>query len=236
MTSTPDLRSFAIAPIPQDGSSRPHYIAERLRQKFLTGSLRPGDRVPPERELATALRVSRSALREGLRILEAEGLLNIVHGRGTYVVDAGSRTPDTKPAVAASTIVSKEVLELMQVRRILEPEAAALAARHFRLSDAKALRRICERGMVLASREAPALDRLAALNRTFHLRILAASGNRAIERIVAGILDLLAENSLHWRCEQWALRWPEHIPIAEAITAGEADAARSLMIEHLKFD
>jgi DNA-binding FadR family transcriptional regulator len=237
-----DLRPFTISPIPRDGSSRPHYIAERLRQKFLAGSLRPGDRVPSERELAGALQVSRSALREGLRILEAEGLLEVVHGRGTYVVDVGSRASVSRATIGAPTIVSKEIVDLFEVRRILEPEASALAAQNIRPSDAKALRRICEGGLLLAGRSAPNFERLQTLNRQFHLRILTASGNGAIERIVAGIFDLLAETSFAQHPSTRRMRalksWAEngdHHRIADAIVRGDAETARSLMAEHLKY-
>jgi GntR family transcriptional repressor for pyruvate dehydrogenase complex len=240
MPPTPDLRRFGITPIPRGGNSRPHQIAARLREQFLAGSMRPGDRIPSERDLAAALQVSRAALREGLRILEAEGLLNVVHGRGTFVVDAPSRATVTRETIGAPAIISREILELMLVRRILEPEAAALAARHIRRPEITALRKICERGTLLASREEPNFDRLMVLNRKFHLSILTASGNGAIERIVAGILSLLEENSRSGvRREERALRsWApngDHYLIVEAIVAGDAAAARTLMFDHLEY-
>ncbi len=240
MPSALDPQRFAITPLPRDGNSRPHQIAARLREKFLAGSLRPGDRVPAERELAGALHVSRTALREGLRILEAEGLLNVVHGRGTFVVNVRSRASVTRASIGAPTIISKEIHDLMRVRHILEPEAAALAAQHIRRGEATALRKVNERGTLLASRATPDFERLAALNRKFHLTILAASGNAAIERIVAGIFDLLAENSdLFIRREEWALRsWAgdgDHARIVQAIVTGDSETARALMAHHLEY-
>lgn len=241
MSPTLDLRRLAIIPIPRDGNSRPHLIASRLREKFLAGSLRPGDRVPSERELAGALGVSRAALREGLRILEAEGLLNVEHGRGTFVADIRSRASVTRASIGAPTLVSKEIQDLYQVRRILEPEAAALAALNIRRSDVTALRKYCERGVLMASRPKPDLERLQLLNRKFHLAILAACGNAAIERIVAGVFDLLAENShlslnrQERAMRSWATGFGEHLRVAEAIAAGDAEAARELMAEHLRY-
>ncbi len=239
MTATLDLRRLSIAPVSHDGASRPRQIAARLREKFLAGSLRPGDRVPSERELAVALRVSRAALREGLRILEAEGLLNVVHGRGTFVVNVVSRASVTRATLGAPTQVSREILELTHVRRVLEPEAAALAAAFIRRAEVTVLRKICARGALLVNREAPDFGRLAALNRKLHLTILAASGNAAIERIVAGVLDLLAENMQDWFSsrEQASTSWAEdgqHFRIVDAISRGNADAARSLMADHLE--
>ncbi len=235
-----DLRRLSIAPIPRDGNSRPHQIAARLREKFLSGSLRPGDRIPAERELAGALQVSRTALREGLRILEAEGLLNVVHGLGTFVVDVNSRASLTRATIGAPTLVSKEIHDLMNVRRLLEPEAAALAALHIGRGEITALRKICERGALLSSREKPDFDRLSALNRKFHLAILAACGNVAIESIVTGIFGLLAENTdLFIRRKEWALRsWAEkgdHHRIVDAIVLGDAEKARALMWDHLEY-
>ena len=235
-----DLQRLSIAPIPRGGSSRPHQIAARLRDKFLAGSLRPGDRIPSERDLAAALQVSRTALREGLRLLEAEGLLNIVHGRGTFVVDVVSRASVTRETIGPPTIVAKEIHELMLVRRLLEPEAAALAAQRIRRPEVTALRKIAERGRHLAGRENPDFDRLSALNRKFHLAILAACGNTAIDRIVSGIFGLLAENTdLFIRRQEWALRsWNEngdHNLIVNAIVAGDEDTARALMRDHLEY-
>jgi GntR family transcriptional repressor for pyruvate dehydrogenase complex len=240
MPPTLDLQRLSISPIPRGRDSRPHQIAARLRDKFLTGSLRPGDRIPSERELATALHVSRTALREGLRLLEAEGLLNIVHGRGTFVVDVISRASVTRETIGPPTIIAKEILELMGVRRLLEPEAAALAAQRIRRSEVTALRKIAARGTLLAGRESPDYDRLSALNQKFHLAILAASGNTAIERIVAGIFGLLLENTdLFVRRKEWALQsWAEggdHAQIIAAIVSGDADTARKLMYDHLAY-
>jgi GntR family transcriptional repressor for pyruvate dehydrogenase complex len=232
-----DLQRLSIAPVVR-ANSRPRQIAAHLREKFLSGSLRPGDRVPSERELAGTLHVSRAALREGLRILEAEGMLNVVHGRGTFVVDVRSRAAVTRATIGASTAITREILELTNVRSILEPEAAALAAQFIRRSEVTALRKLCERGAQLASREAPDFERLADLNRRFHLVILSASGNAAIERIVAGILDLLAENMHDWFAsrEQALTSWASdgyHPRIAEAVARGDAAAAQALMAEHI---
>jgi DNA-binding FadR family transcriptional regulator len=239
MPATLDLRRLAIAPIPRDGFSRPRQIATRLRDKFLAGSLRPGDRIPSERELAAALGVSRAALREGLRILEAEGLLNVVHGRGTFVVNVTSRASVTRETIGAAAQVSQEILDLTHVRRVLEPEAAALAAAFIRRAEVTVLRKICERGTLLVNRQTPDFERLAALNRKLHLTIVSACGNAAIERIVAGVLDLLAENMQDWFSsrEQALTSWAEdgqHFHIVEAISQGDVAAARSLMTAHLE--
>jgi DNA-binding FadR family transcriptional regulator len=240
MVPTLDPQRLSIAPIPRDGNSRPHQIAARLREKFLSGSLQPGDRVPSERDLAVALQVSRTALREAFRILEAEGLLNVVHGRGTFVVKADSPTIVARRTVGAPTMVSKEIHDLMRVRRILESEAAALAARRIRGPQLAALRKILGRGALLANRPAPDLERLSQLNRKFHLALLAASGNAAIARISASIFDLLRENSdLFINRSEWALRsWTEggdHYRIVQAIAAGDAESARALMRDHLEY-
>ena len=128
----------------------------------------------------------------------------------------------------------------MGIRRLLEPEAAALAAQRIRRSEVTALRKIAARGTSLAGRESPDFDRLSALNRKFHLAILAACGNTAIERIVSGIFDLLLENTdLFVRRKEWALQsWSEggdHAQIIAAIVSGDADTARKLMYDHLAY-
>ncbi len=241
MSPSPDLLRMSIAPVPRDGVSRPRQIAVRLREQFLAGSLRPGDRVPSERELARTLHVSRAALREGLRILETEGLLKIVHGRGAYVVGVPVRAPLTRTAATAPTAISKEIVDLMNVRRILEPEAAALAARHIRRPEVAALRRICERAQALLSREHPPIDRLTELNRKFHLAISGACGNAMIKRVVAGMLAVQVEDRhlFRERLERHRKSWcddGEHLLIVQAIVAGEAEAARAFMAAHLRYD
>src|SRR3989337_453015 len=95
-----------------------------------SGELRPGDRLPPEKELSEALGLSRSSLREAVKALEIIRVLDVRRGDGTYVT---SLTPD--PLLDAMSFVvdihqDSSLLELFEVRRILEPAAAAMAAAH----------------------------------------------------------------------------------------------------------
>jgi GntR family transcriptional regulator, transcriptional repressor for pyruvate dehydrogenase complex len=100
----------------------------KIKAMIRSGELRPGDRLPPEKELSEALGLSRSSLREAVKALEVIRVLDVRRGDGTYVT---SLTPDIL-LDAMSFVVDihqdSSVLELFEVRRILEPAAATLAA------------------------------------------------------------------------------------------------------------
>ena len=102
-------------------------VAEQIQQLIASGALKPGDRLPPERELAAKFGVGRSSLRDAIRTLEVMGIVESRHGSGTVVRDLST---DALVVPLASVLARKRelVAELLDVRRMIEPALAARAA------------------------------------------------------------------------------------------------------------
>src|SRR5262245_53438839 len=107
---------------------------------ILSGELRPGDRLPPEKELGEALGLSRSSLREAVKALEVIRVLDVRRGDGTYVTSLSPGLLLDAMSFVVDIHQDDSVLELFEVRRILEPAAAALAAPRITEADIAHLR------------------------------------------------------------------------------------------------
>ena len=152
---------------------------EKIKAMIVSGELAPGDRLPPEKELAERLGLSRNSMREVVKALEVIRVLDVRRGDGTYVTSL-------EPALlleALSFIVDfhrdTTVLELLQVRRILEPAATALATQRATDSEIDDLRKLLDS---LGSN--PAVEEMVANDLEFHRRIAACSGNSMLCSLV----------------------------------------------------
>jgi GntR family transcriptional regulator, transcriptional repressor for pyruvate dehydrogenase complex len=203
---------------------------ERLARAIRLGVLVGGDRLPPERELADTLGVSRVTLREAIKALRAAQLVESRRGRGggTFVVaPLASSTLRTKLLDEAARPPINDTLDL---RRIVEPGAAALAAsRTLSAADRGTLHR-CLRD---ATDCPPEARRLADCR--LHMAIAAASESASVAAIVADVQMRLTEllrgipvipANIHHSDQQ-------HAAIVAAILAGQPDVARSTMEEHI---
>jgi DNA-binding FadR family transcriptional regulator len=204
-------------------------IADQIAALIEKGEYGAGERLPPERDLAKQLGVSRPSVREALIALEVEGYVEVRVGSGVYVV--GLPRPQSAPTLAADS----GPFELIRARWIIEAECAALAAKHATraqlramddaLDDMEALR---DRGMMpLAS------------DRQFHMRIAEASGNSALALVVKTLWDQRT-GPLFLRLEHhfdtpalWDVAIREHREIAGAIARHDAAGARSAMRRHM---
>jgi GntR family transcriptional regulator, transcriptional repressor for pyruvate dehydrogenase complex len=192
----------------------------RIKAMIRSGELRPGDRLPPEKELSEALGLSRSSLREAVKALEFIRVLDVRRGDGTYVT---SLTPDI--LLDAMSFVldihqDASVLELFEVRRILEPAAAAVAAVRATPADVEDLR-----GLLAAVRGTPSVDELVGHDQVFHRRIAELAGNSYL----TSLLETLSSDTLRarvWRglSDEGAVQrsLTEHRMIVEALARGDA--------------
>ncbi len=205
-------------------------VAAQLERRILDGALRPGDKLPPERELAERFDVSRSAVREAIRSLELKGLVEPRPGEGTLV-----RTPsiDSLLNPLASLLGQKRELvkELLEVRVMIEPPLAARAARHAGPEDMARLENILERQRVKVGRRELAVEE----DSEFHYTIAQASKNSVILKVVDMMMDILRES--RERSLQVAGR-PEkslagHRRIFHAIKRREPEGAEEAMRQHL---
>ncbi|HZI84773.1 MAG TPA: FadR/GntR family transcriptional regulator [Casimicrobiaceae bacterium] len=206
-------------------------IADQIRTLIRSREFPAGARLPPERDLARQLGVSRPSVREALIALEVEGLVEVRIGSGIYVLGAGS-DGQAAPAVQAAM----GPFELLRARWLIESECAALAAKHGKRAQVAAI------GEALQQMEAVAgVERRQPLagDRLFHLRIAEATGNGALVAVVKMLWDertgpLFARLEHHYDSpEQWARAIAEHRAVLEAIARRDANAARAAMQRHL---
>jgi len=207
--------------------------AEQIKSLIRSGQLRPGDKLPSERELVTQLAVSRASVREALRMLENMGLLIVKPGNGTYVREVPI---DALVDPLASWLLERReaLLHLLEAREIIEPQIVALAARRATPQAIQAM----EEALAEVARQAQAdnTEGMAQGIVTFHRLITEAANNHILLRILNTIADLLAESM------QETLRIPgrpgkslaNHRRILAAIRAGDAAAASTAMRQHLR--
>jgi GntR family transcriptional regulator, galactonate operon transcriptional repressor len=210
-------------------------LADDLGQEIVRGSLRPGDALPSEEVLLARFGVSRTVLREALQVLAAKGLLEARPRRGTSVrpYSAWSQLDPVLLAWHAQLPADHPMLrQLMEVRRIVEPSAAALAARRAGSDDRERIASAYT-GMEAAGRDVEAFIRS---DLEFHTAILEASGNQFLLPLAHAIHATL------WASlrvtnpdaeENRMVSLPLHAAILEAILEGDEDAAAAAMKNHL---
>lgn len=208
----------AIPHVTSAAAASPKGLAETVHARLLDmleSRRLPADSAIAERRLAVELGVSRTPLREALRRLEGEGWL-------------GRRSDGT---LAVRRLDVEEMLEVLQVRRLLEPEAAAAAAGRVPVPVLQALR--SRVGHLLASGD-PLSPERAAIDQTLHRAIGEACGNRVLAATIAELRRrsvLFATRRLPERLEPVCT---EHLAILDALQAGAADAARAAMATHVE--
>ena len=207
-------------------------IATQIEQQILRGDLRTGDRLPTERELAEKFRASRTAVREAMKTLAQKGLVDMRPGRGTIVIDGTSFA--LRDSLNRSMLVNqpKSNIELVEVREILEPEIAALAAVRATDEDIAALRAAVET-MDAHLEEADAF--IAADNR-FHQILANATNNNLILTLIHPIMELLSEQRKHiFGVQGGPQRGQQHHKLLlDAVIRHDPDAARVAMQAHLR--
>lgn len=204
-------------------------VAERLLSQIGERQLQPGDTLPPERELTQLYRVGRSSVREALRMLESRGQIES-RGNGAFVV-AQFRNPLNHSLGLLLAAEEGGLHELFEVRRILEGEAAALAA--MRRGDdhlARLRNAIDEMHDGIDSEE-----RYIAADIRFHLTVAEATGNRVILHLMHAIRDQLTEafGSVYHIPGSPERSLGQHRDIASAVALQRPDEARTLMYEHV---
>ena len=164
-------------------------VASQIHRLIADGRLKPGDRLPPERDLADMFGVSRTSVRDAIRVLEMRGLVEPRHGEGTVVrqIPIDAIVSPLADALAASKDLAADLFDM---RKILEPPLARAAAVRATSEDIGALEEILARqaARIAASEVAIAEDD------AFHYRIATAAKNQVVLRVVDVIMDLLRES------------------------------------------
>lgn len=210
--------------------SRSEDVVDGIKQMILDGLLGPGDRLPAEKELAGTLGVSRGSLREGVRALGTLGILDSRHGDGTYVT-----TLDPARLLAPVSFVAdlQHDAEFHAVRRLLETEAAGLAALHIDDEDVQLARAALDESARALSADPLDHDRLAAADVAFHAVVASASGNSVLAALIDGIAGRTSRRRSAHDDGLEDRTFVEHEAILAAIVARDPDRARLRMATHL---
>jgi GntR family transcriptional repressor for pyruvate dehydrogenase complex len=202
-------------------------IAEQLRVLIDRAEFAPGTRLPPERELATQLGVSRPSVREALIALEVEGLVEVRMGSGVYV-RRGGRAPGRQ-------VSAEGPLEIIRARQLIESELAAHAARSMKKAQLAGL----HEAIRVMEDEAAAGQVPTQGDRLFHTRIAEACENSVLLRLVSELFDerrnpLFEQLGSHFEsASSWASAIAEHRNVLAAIASKSPQAARDAMAQHL---
>jgi GntR family transcriptional repressor for pyruvate dehydrogenase complex len=203
----------------------------KIREMIVSGSWRPGDRLPRETDLALQLGLSRNSLREAVRALSLMRVLEVRQGDGTYV---SSLEPDLlleTTSFVAHLLQDHTVLELFEVRRLLEPAAAALAAVRMDDDGRRMLKVELDRML-----DADGVEELVDADMAFHSLIAGAAGNTVLSSLLDGLSARTMRARL-WRGradeEALAVTMSEHVRIYEAITSRDPELSRALAAAHI---
>jgi GntR family transcriptional repressor for pyruvate dehydrogenase complex len=206
-------------------------VAQQIRGLIRDGLLKPGDKLPPERELAETFQVSRSSLRDAIRSLEVMGLLEPRQGEGTIVLDLDA----TALVNPLSTMLQQKrelIGELLDLRKIIEPPLAARAAVHATGEEIALMEQILERQKEKVDRGELAVEE----DTEFHYALASAAKNSVVLKVVDVFMDLLRESRQRSLQVEGRLQrsFLGHKRILSAVRRHEAAAAEMAMRRHIE--
>lgn len=205
-------------------------ITEYLKDQILRRQLKPGTQLPSEERMAESMGVGRGTIREALRVLLYLGLIER-RNNGTYVTDPADSDID-KAGLVQQVNRQRDLLEIMELRKVIEPALAGFAAERADEEDVEELRLHCKR----MAEEQNDIESFIEDDNLFHLRIFRAARNYTLEEILKNVQTLMKENQ-GLVIRQSATIVPRsidyHCRIFEAIASGDVEAARQTMIEHM---
>jgi len=207
-------------------------VIEQIMNLIKNNKLKPGDKLPPERELAEKLSISRGSLREAFRVLESRGLIKSKAGGGRYIREIRKNGHKSTENIILS-LEKSSILELLEAREIFEVKIAKIAAQRATTEDIelieKALNKMNEEEELKYGKETES-------DTEFHLAIASASHNFVFVNIIKLHLDLLKDTrektqQIPGRREE---RWREHQAILQAIKEHDSKKAGEAMLKHLR--
>lgn len=206
-------------------------IVDQIRERIVRGELTAGDRLPPERELAVSFGASRTAVREALKTLAQMGLVEMTPGRGTVVTDNTSHAMRSSISLMMRVGRLQSPRYLVEMREIIEPEIAALAAERADAAEVAALREAVERMDRALRHSEPYIE----ADNAFHRTLALATRNPLILSLVDSIVDLLAEQrKLIFSTPGGPERGQvNHKALLAAVERRDVEGARAAMRAHL---
>lgn len=226
--ATEPIGPMPIGPMPRHGASIADDVARHLKRLIVTGAFPNGGRLPAERALAAELGVSRAALREALQQLQSAGLVHSQQGSGTRVTHDPS---SSARLVAHLSQEERDFAESAELRAVVEPQIARLAAKRATPSTVTEMRRILDSSAAELDVEAS-----MSLDIEFHLAVAETAGNSLLSSLsgltASWTISERAYSHLQPRGRDVSRRG--HARILAAIESGDADAAERAMAVHLE--
>lgn len=205
-------------------------IAE-IRSVIASGRLEPGSRLAPEPELARALGMSRNSVREAVKALVHAGVLEVRRGDGTFVTSLKPEVLLDGLGLAVELIRDQQLLEVMEVRRLLEPAATAVAASRIDAKELGTLRLCLER-----MRNAREAEELVEHDARFHDCVISVTGNQALMSVLRGLSTATLRARI-WRAAVEAgaalTTVTQHEEIYDALAAGDSRLAEAAALVHV---
>lgn len=212
-------------------------VADQLRKLIVEGTLRPGVRLPTERDLAERFQTSRPTIRNAVTLLEKEGLVSMQRD-GMHIADLAAETI-AQPLSSLLMSDSRGIDDYMEFRHILEGSAAYLAALRSNEVDRESLRRCYERMVKLHETGDP--EEEATADADFHLAIYEMSHNVVVLHVLRALSDiqrndvLQNRNRLYLRQGYRQITLKQHKAIYDAIISGAPEEARQCAQAHISF-
>ena len=207
-------------------------IVQQVEESIQKGALKTGDRLPPERELAQQFGVSRTAVREAVKALREKGLVEAYPGRGTFIMETSPHPIRLSLDRMVKAGQAEGSRYLTEVREMMEPEIAALAAERADAEDLAAMRESFE--VMEGAKKDP--DAFIEADLDFHLALAEAAANPIILSLIDSIVGLLREQRMGiFQVEGGPERGQyHHKKILDAVEHRDAAGAREAMKAHMR--
>ncbi|MDP4146131.1 MAG: FadR/GntR family transcriptional regulator [Bacillota bacterium] len=205
-------------------------VMEQIKDIVKKGELKSGDKLPSERDLSEQLKVSRTSVREAIRALEMLGLIEARHGEGNFIND-NFEDNLLEPLSIVFMLLGSKAEEILELRKIMEPQIAALAAKNITEEQLIELREIANE---LNNTED--VETSASLDKKFHYEITKASGNQLISTImfsVSSLIENYIENS-NAHTSNKAIVKIQHEGICRALETHNSEEAAQAVKRHLE--
>jgi GntR family transcriptional repressor for pyruvate dehydrogenase complex len=204
----------------------------RLRTMIQSGELPPGTRLPPENQLAAQMGLSRSGVREAVKVLESARVLDVRRGDGTYVTSLAPHLLLQGVGFAVEMLQPEKLLEVMEVRRLLEPSATAVAASRMTDEQLGELAEIMERMRVVVDDA----EQLMQHDMAFHRLVMVGTGNETLTSLLDGLSSRTVRVRI-WRGlvlgNVAQITIEEHQAILQALRARDPALASAAALVHV---
>lgn len=211
-------------------------VAGMIETQIIGGEFRVGDRLPTEYELASNYRVSRGVIREAMKVLKEKGWVETRSGRGTIVIDNVTRGVRSSFDVAVRMDPDSGWGHLIEIRRMIEPEIAALAAERATPEQISQMRQAVEQMDHAVTANPVNVEEFLDADFNFHMTLAAATGNPLVMMIIHPVVKLMREQQAFHvsQIKGGAMRSQnKHHSIIDAIENRDSGAARANMSSHI---